>query len=326
MKKALITGADGFIGSHLADILLSKGLEVICLVHKKGLIKNIAHIKNKVKIIDCDVTNKKRIEDIIKNTKPDYIFHLAAQSFVMPSWKDPELTFKTNIFGTFYLLEAVRKAGIAPIIVVACSSAEYGLNYEHEIPIKETKEFRPSSPYAVSKIGTDMISYLYWQTYKMKIIRMRFFNITGPRKTNDACSDFAKMIAKVEKSDKSIIEVGYLGGIRDYTDVRDAVNAVWLLAAKGKYGEAYNICTGNRYKVEDLLKKLLSISNKKIEIKKDPKKYRPLEDPIFVGDNTKIRSLGWIPMIPIEKTLGDMLAYWRERMYRFKRSYSATRK
>jgi GDP-4-dehydro-6-deoxy-D-mannose reductase len=216
--------------------------------------------------------------------------------------------------GTLYLLEAVRKAKIDPVIVVACSSAEYGLNYEHEIPIKETKEFRPSSPYAVSKIGTDMISYLYWQTYKMKIIRARFFNITGPRKTKDACSDFAKLIVETEKKNSDSIGVGYLGGIRDYTDVRDAVNALWLLANKGVHGEAYNICTGNRYKVEELLTKLIHMSNKKIKIKKDPQKERPLEDPIFVGDNTKIRKLGWEPKIKIEKTLEDILKYWRQNL------------
>ncbi|MBI3190343.1 GDP-mannose 4,6-dehydratase [archaeon] len=309
--KVLITGADGFIGSHLADMLAEKGADLYGIIHSKK-IRNIKHLEGKIKLFVCDINDKKAVTRTIKETKPDYVFHLAAQSFVIPSWKDPEKTLKTNIVGTLNLLDAIRQAKIEPVIIIACSSAEYGLNYKDEIPIKETKEFRPSSPYAVSKIGTDMISYLYWQAYKMKIVRARFFNITGPRKRKDACSDFGKMIAEAEKSGKDGIGVGYLGGIRDYTDVRDAVNAVWVLATKGKYGEVYNICTGNSYKVEDLLNKMLSFSNRKIKITKDKAKTRVLEDPIFVGDNTKIRSIGWSPKIPIEKTLKDILDYWRK--------------
>ncbi len=312
--KALITGIGGFIGSHLADLLISENIGVYGILHKNENIKNISHIEKNLKLEVCDITDKQKLKRIIKKVAPDYIFHLAAQSFVMPSWKDPENTFRTNIIGTLYLLEAVRAANINPIIIVACSSAEYGLNYENEIPVKETKEFRPSSPYAVSKIGTDMLAYLYWHAYKMKIIRARFFNVTGPKKTNDACSDFSKMIAEVENNKRNAADVGYLEGIRDYTDVRDAVKAVWLLAKKGVFGDVYNVCTGNRYKVGDLLNKLVSFSDARVKVKKDPKKLRILEDPIFVGDNTKIKSIGWAPVIPIDKTLKDMLGYWRNNV------------
>jgi len=308
-KKALITGCGGFIGSHLAEFLLKKGVEVYGTVYES--MEKINHIKDKMNIIKCDITKRDELDKIVNDVKPDYVFHMAAQSFVIPSWQDPEKTFKTNIVGTYYLLDAIKNAGIDPIIVVACSSAEYGLTHKDEIPINEKKEFRPSSPYAVSKIATDMLSYLYWQAFKMKILRIRFFNITGPRKESDACSDFAKGIVEIEKGLKNELNVGNLEGVRDFTDVRDAVEAVWLLTKKGRFGDVYNICSGKGYKIKDILNILISFSNSKIKIVHDPEKNRVLDDPIFIGDNSKIRALGWKPEIPIEKTLKDILNYWR---------------
>lgn len=303
----------GFIGSHMADFLLAKGFEIHGTLHENGTAA-IEHIKDRVKCFQCDVADKVEIEKLFRAAEPEYVFHFAAQSFVIPSWKDPERTFKSNITGTLNVLEAARQLETNPKIFVACSSAEYGLNFPEEIPIKEEKEFRPSSPYAVSKIATDMLAYLYWQTYKMKIIRGRFFNITGPRKKGDACSDFAKMVAEAEIGLRRKIEVGNLSGIRDITDVRDAVKAVWLLTEGGKYGDTYNICSGKGYKVQDILDKLISLSKKQIEVVADSGKLRPLDDPIFVGDNTKIKKMGWEPAIPIEKTLEDMLNYWQNEI------------
>ena len=237
---------------------------------------------------------------------------MAAQSFVMPSWKDPAETFRSNIEGTANLLESVREAGINPVIVVACSSAEYGLNYENEIPIKETKEFRPSSPYAVSKVGTDMVCYMYWLAYGMKIIRARIFNTIGPRKTGSAVADFGMAIAEAERLNKNSISAGRLDSVVYFTDVRDNVKALWLLAENGKYGESYNICTGKGHKIGDVLDKMLSYSNRKLKVTVDKRKFRPKEDPVFIGDNTKIKKIGWAPEIPIEKTLKDTIDYWRK--------------
>jgi len=311
--KALITGCSGFIGSHLADLLVEKKFDVYGTTHY-GMNDNIKHLKDKITIVKCNITDKSQVKNLISKIKPDYIFHMAAQSNVMQSWNDAEGTMKTNILGTLYLFDAIREAKINPIIVVACSSAEYGVSYKYELPTKENKEFRPTSPYAVSKIGEDMLSYLYWRSLGMKIIRVRFFNITGPRKTSDACSDFSRMIAYAEKKNKNVIEVGYLDSIRDITDVRDAVKATLLAAKKGKYGEVYNICSGKGYKIENILKKMLKISTRKIKVKKVEDKMRPYEEPIFIGDNSKMRKLGWSPEIPIDKTLSDMLEYWRGRI------------
>lgn len=309
--KFLITGCGGFIGSHLADSLVNKG-EVFGTIYKNK--KNLDHIKEKIKIIKCDVSKKSQVFSLIKKTKPDMIFHLAAQSLVIPSWKNPENTFNSNIIGTYNMLEAAREFCPESKIIVACSSAEYGLTFDNEIPIKENKEFRPSSPYAVSKITTDMLCYMFWLAYKMKIIRVRFFNITGPRKRYDMCSDFSKEIVDVEKNNTSHISVGNLNGLRDITDVRDCVNALNIISEKGVFGEVYNVCSGKSYKVSEILDKLLKLSSKEIEVKEDKSKFRPSDDPLFIGDNTKIKKLGWKPEIKMEKTLNDMLAYWRNEI------------
>lgn len=309
MNKCLITGCGGFIGSHLAEFLLEKGMSIYGTVHQDK--KSMEHRKDRIKVFECDIADRKTVEDIIDKVKPDLIFHLASQSLVLPSWKDPEWTFKVNILGTLYLLEAVRKAGLSPLIEIICSSAEYGLNYQHEVPVKESKEFRPGSPYGVSKVGQDMVAYLYWHTYGMKIIRIRPFNITGPGKTLDACSDFAKGIAEIESGQSEVLEVGNLEPIRDITDVRDCVEAMWLLAEKGNLGDVYNICSGKGYKMRGILEKLISLSSRRFEIHQAPQKMRPSDEPIYIGDNSKLSQLGWKPRFSIDKTLSDMLNYWR---------------
>jgi GDP-4-dehydro-6-deoxy-D-mannose reductase len=309
MSKCLITGCEGFIGSHMADYLLKKGLDVYASVYADT--KNIAHLRDIISIVNCDIRDKGKLEKIMIDIKPDFVFHFAAQSLVIPSWLDTKETLDTDILGTFYVLDAIRKADLDPTVIVACSSAEYGLNYPHEIPIKETKEFRPSSPYGVSKIGTDMFAYLYWQAYKMKVLRIRPFNITGPRKVLDACSDFARGIVAIENGQAETLDIGNLETIRDVTDFRDGIRAIWLLAEKGVPGEVYNICCSQGYKIKDILGELIALSNKEIKVRQIPEKIRPLDDSVQIGDNSKLRSLGWKPEIPLKRTLADILDYWR---------------
>jgi GDP-4-dehydro-6-deoxy-D-mannose reductase len=309
--RALVTGAGGFIGSHIVDFLLKEGIEVYATVRKKGP-KNLEHVKDKISVMTLDITDKEKVEKTVRSVKPDYVFHMAAQAFVIPSWEDVENTFNVNALGTINILDAIKKAKIDPVIIVACSSAEYGLTSKDEIPIKESKEFKPSSPYAISKITTDMISYLYWRVYGMKIIRARIFNTIGPRKAGSAIADFSKMIAEYEKGKIKKIGVGNLDCVLDLNDIRDSVRAFWLLAQKGNYGDVYNVCSGKGYSLRDLLNKLISYSGKKIDVYQDKSKIRPLDDPVFIGDNSKLRKLGWKPEISIDETLKDTLDYWRK--------------
>ncbi len=311
-KRCLITGCEGFLGSHMADFLLGKGFEVFASVYKDT--ENLAHIADKIETMWCDIRDEERVTTVVAKAKPDYIFHYAAQSLVIPSWEDPNRTLDTNIQGTQNLLQAVKKADIDPVVQVTCSSAEYGLNLPEEIPVVETKEFRPSSPYGVSKTGTDMLSYLHWQAYGMKVIRTRPFNITGPRKELDAASDFARGVAAVEAGLEKDIGVGNLDTVRDITDYRDGIKAMWLLTENGEAGQVYNICCGTGYKMQDVLDILIGLAEKPISIRQAPEKMRPLDDPVFIGDNKKLRDLGWEPQVAVEETLKDTLDYWRIRL------------
>jgi GDP-4-dehydro-6-deoxy-D-mannose reductase len=310
--KALITGAGGFIGSHLADSCVAKGLEVVALTH--GKTDNLNHLKGKIRTLDCDIADKDAVFKIVAETKPDYVFHFAAQSFVMPSWKDPEGTFKSNIIGTRNILEAVREAGIDPLIVLACSSAAYGFTLPSEIPISETKEFRPSSPYAISKAATDHLGHMYARRYGMRILRLRIFNTIGPRKTGSALAEWSEQIAKIESKKQDVMKVGNLEGTVDFTDIRDFISAVWLLVEKGEPGDAYNTCSGTGRKMSDVLECMKSLAKVPVKSIPDPAKFRPNDDPIFVGDNSKLRALGWKPQIPFEQTLQDTLVWWRTQV------------
>lgn len=311
MKKCLVTGCSGFIGSHLADFLIDRGLAVFGTTF--GDSSAVNHIRERSALVNCDFRDKGNVAEAVKLANPDYVFHLAAQSLVVPSWEDPENTFRANIFGTLYLLDAIRNQGGNPVIVIACSSAEYGLATEDEIPIKESKEFRPVSPYGVSKIATDYLAYLYWKVHKMHIIRIRPFNVTGPRKLFDATSDFARGIVEIERGHKHSLRVGNLDAVRDILDIRDAVRAIWLLAERGGPGEVYNICSGRGYRIAEILEQLISMAKVPIEVDRDERKMRPLDEPVYIGDNSKLRSLGWKPEIPLERTLRDTLDYWRSR-------------
>lgn len=313
--RALITGINGFIGSYLAESLLGKGLNVHGTVRKVGHLENILHIKNAVTLSKCDVRDPAAVKNAIRKSKPDLVFHLAAQSYPTVSWKDPIGTMETNVIGTINVLEAIRKLRMNPKTLIACSSAEYGYVQEDEVPVKEDHSLLPLHPYGVSKVAQDLLAYQYFKNFNLKTSRVRIFGATGPRKVEDVCSDFAKGVANIEFGKKKpVMYVGNLETRRDLVDVRDTVEAFWLLVKKGKIGEVYNVCSGKAYKIGDILNMFLKMPSTKIEVKIDPKKLRPSDESIIVGDNNKIRKdCGWKPKIPIEKTLKDTLEYWREK-------------
>ncbi len=318
MQRALITGITGFVGSHLAELLIKEGIEVYGTVRWRSKTDNIDHIKDTITLIEADLRDAHSTENAIKKAEPDYIFHLAAQSFVPTSWHAPEETLVTNIMGNLNILEAVRKSKMDAVIQVAGSSEEYGLVRPDEVPIKETNELRPLSPYGVSKVAQDRLTIQYTLSYGIKAVVTRAFNHTGPRRGEVfVTSNFSKQIAEIEKGKrKAVLLVGNLEAKRDFTDVRDIIKAYLLAVKKCKYGEVYNICSGNSIPIKSVLDILLKLSKtKNIEIKVDPERLRPSDVPILLGDCTKFEEItGWKPEIPFERTMKDLLDWWRERV------------
>lgn len=322
MKKVLITGITGFVGSHLAEYCLSKDdIQVYGTIlshHLGDELQRIESVKDRVTLFECDINNRIAVQRVISQVQPDIIFHLAAQSFVPTSWQSPEDTLVNNIIGELNIFETVRQLQINPVIQVACSSEEYGLVHENELPIKETNPLRPLSPYAVSKVSQDTLALQYHHSYGLKTVITRAFNHEGPRRGEQfVTSDFAKQVARIEKGlQEPLMRVGNLTAKRDYTDVRDMVHAYWLAAERCSYGEPYNICSGKSWAIQSVLDTLLSLSSRKdIKVEQDPKRMRPSDVQVLQGDCSKFKEkTGWEPKIPFEKTLEDTLNYWRERV------------
>lgn len=316
MNRALITGITGFVGSHLAEYLLTKGVEVYGTSQWGSKQDNIEHIRGDINLISADLKDGNSLEKAVKKSKPDFIFHLAAQSIPIMSSLAPVDTIETNVIGTINLLEAINKIKMDAKIQVAGSSDEYGMVYPKELPIQETNPLRPLSAYGVSKVAQEQLSTLYHQSYGLKTVVTRAFNHTGPRRGEVfATSNFAKQIAEIERGKEPVIYVGNLHAQRDFTDVRDMVRAYWLAVQKCEFGEVYNVCSTQAIKIEDVLNLLLSMSSKKIEVKKDSSRMRLADVEILRGDCSKFKKkTGWKPAIPFEKTMEDLLNYWRERV------------
>lgn len=316
--RILITGITGFAGSHLADYILKNYLdcEVFGIVRWRSRMENILHIKEKITLYEGDIRDVISLKKCLDKIRPDRIFHFAAQSFVPSSWRLPAETFIINAIGQVNLFEAVLNLNLSPRIQVAGTSEEYGLVYPDEIPVKETTPLRPLSPYAVSKVAQDLLGWQYFKSYGMRVVRTRGFNHTGPRRGEVfICSNFAKQIAEIEKKKREpVIFVGNLEAKRDFTDVRDMVQAYWLSLEKGVDGEVYNIGSGKAFSMKEILDKLLSLSPVKVRVEVDPERLRPSDVPTLLSDSSKFRTLtGWKPEIPLKKSLEDLLNYWRER-------------
>ncbi len=317
MRRVLVTGVTGFAGSHLVDYILTRGdCELFGIQRWRSRTENIEHFSDRITMVECDLRDATSTRDVLEKTRPDWIFHLAAQSFVPTSWTAPTESLSTNILGQVNLFEGVRHVGLKCRIQLACSSEEYGMVFPDEVPIKETNPLRPLSPYAVSKVAQDMLGYQYWMSWKVDSVRTRGFNHEGPRRGPVfVASDFAKQIADIEKGRRPpVLSVGNLEAKRDFTDVRDMVRAYWLALEKCAPGEVYNICRGRAWTIREVLDLLLGMTTAKIEVRQDPARLRPSDVPVLLGDNSKfVKATGWQPTIPLEQTLRDMLDHWRAR-------------
>ncbi|MCX5727106.1 MAG: GDP-mannose 4,6-dehydratase [Candidatus Saganbacteria bacterium] len=313
--KALITGINGFVGSHLAEHLLDEGYSVSGTVLPGTTLENIKGIENKVDLIYSNICDFSSIREAISQSNPDQIYHLAAMASVADSFRNPISTFEVNVSGTINLLEAIRYHKLDPVILLVGSAEIYGVVPEDKLPIREDYSLQPVNPYAVSKAAVDMMGFQYFKSYGMKIIRTRSFNHAGPRQLDGfVVPAFAKQIAEIEKGKQEpALKVGNLEAKRDFTDVRDVVRAYKLLVEKGRAGEAYNVCSGRVYSIRELLETLIRLSSKMIEIKLDKERSRPSDIKIIYGDNSKIKNkCNWQAITKMEDTLKNTLEWWRE--------------
>jgi GDP-4-dehydro-6-deoxy-D-mannose reductase len=315
--RLLITGITGFVGSHMAEYALAHGAEVFGSSRWRSRTENIEHLRSQIKLIECDLRDLASVRGLLETAEPTHVVHLAAQSFVGASWQTPAETLSTNIISQVNLLEGIRRFTIAPRVLVVGSSEEYGFVCPDELPIRETNPLRPLSPYAVSKVAQDMMGYQYFMSYGLPIIRTRAFNHEGPRRGEVfVTSNFAKQVAEIEVGMREpTMSVGDLTPRRDFSDVRDVVRGYWLLLERGEPGEVYNLCSGRSWAIQQVLEFLLEQSRvKRIAVETDPARLRPSDVMILEGDSSKIRkATGWEVEIPFERTLKDLLAYWRQR-------------
>lgn len=309
-KTAVVTGAEGFIGSHMVKFLQARGWNVIGTFLQDGSIP-FPKLPN-LEFVQCDLRNGQRISQLLAKYQPTHFFHLGAQSLPTVSWADPVKTFESNIMGTLYLFEAVRYSKRPPVVVSACSSAEYGPVPVSAMPVKEEHPLRPLHPYGISKVCHDLLAREYFSDYGIPCVNIRLFNTTGPGKTNDAPSDFVRQLAKIKRGLQTpVIEVGNLSPYRAFLDVADAVRGFYLAAKKGKRGEVYNLCATRTYSIREILKKAIQLAGMKVEIRPVARLMRPSDEKIIFGSTEKIRrDTGWKPMQSLDHTLQSMLDYW----------------
>ncbi len=326
MKRVLITGASGMVGSHLIDYLLENtDYEIYGMIRWRSPLDNLEHLAglinagSRIKLVYGDLTDEQSLRAVVQESSPDFVYHLAAESFPQTSFSAPIHTFDVNISGTFRLLECIRS--IAPNARVhICSSSEvFGKVPSEFVPIKESTPFHPASPYAISKVGTDLVGKYFAEAFGIKTVITRMFTHTGPRRGDVfAESSFAKQIALIEIGAMSpVVRVGNLNSMRTFADVRDAVNAYHLaLEANLPAGSTFNIGGNHSCTVGEMLEFLINLSTEsKIQIKEDPNRIRPVDADLQIPDvSAFVTATGWQPKISFNQTMEELLAYWRERV------------
>lgn len=310
--KSLIIGAAGFVGAYLMKHL------------KDDLKQEVFVTKMPQEQIDADgvtvynlnILEKDAIAALLKEVQPDYIFHLAAQSSVSVSWKNPQLTIDVNVKGGVNLLEALRELEYKPRVLLIGSGEEYGHILPDETPIQEDNTLRPGNIYAATKACQNMLGKIYADAYGLQVMMVRAFNHIGPNQTPlFVVADFCKQVAQIEAGkQEAVIKVGNLAAKRDFTDVRDVVRAYGMLMEKGEAGETYNIGSGHAIAIDEILKMIVAKSKADIKVEIDPAKLRPVDVPVIEADSAKLREItGWKPQISLEQTIEETLNYWRDR-------------
>ena len=313
--RVLITGVSGFAGSHLADYCLTRaGVEVFGSVRDVRRPGNATHLVERCTLLACDMRHRESVDEAVRQSQPDVVFHLAAQASVAASFEDPVGTLMDNAVGQLNVIQAVLALTPAARLLVAGSAYEYGLVRPEENPIDETVPLRPMDPYAVSKVTQDLFGYQYALSHRLQAVRVRAFNHTGPRQSTEfVASRFAKLIAEIESGARApTLTVGNLAAVRDFTDVRDVVRAYFLAATKGQPGEVYNVGSGAGLTIQELLDTLIALSRVPVTVEEDPSLLRPLDVPTLICDATKLHQhTGWAPEIHLDRTLSDLLNHWR---------------
>lgn len=325
-KKAFITGITGMVGSHLADYLLEHtDWDIVGLCRWRSPLDNVSHLlerinrRDRVQLLYGDLRDYLSIHEATRQARPDYVFHLAAQSYPKTSFDSPLDTLETNVQGTANVLEALRKNDCPAVVHVCASSEVFGRVPREKLPIDEECTFHPASPYAISKVGTDLIGRYYAEAYGMTVMTTRMFTHTGPRRGDVfAESTFAKQIAMIEAGlIPPVVKTGNLDSLRTFADVRDAVRAYHMLVTVNPVaGAYYNIGGTYTCTVRQMLDTLVSMSTVQgIQVETDPERLRPIDADLQVPNTAKFKAVtGWEPQIPFETTMHDLLQYWRQRI------------
>lgn len=314
--RALITGISGFVGSHLAEYLLAHtDWEIAGTVY--GRLDNIAHLRDQIALYPAELSRLEVVRFIVEETRPDFVFHLAAQPISALSRVDPWFTLENNIRAQLNVLESVVQLKLPSRVLVVGSSEEYGKIEPADLPVDEETPLRPVTPYGVSKVAQDFLGLQYYLSYGVATVRVRSFNHVGPRQREGfVAADFARQIAEIELGLRPPqVVVGDLSAGRDFSDVRDVARAYHLALTLGEPGEVYNIGSGSSYTAGVLLETLIRLSGKRVAVVQDPARLRPVEVPRVIADIGKFRTrTGWEPAISFEQSMSDVLAYWREQV------------
>ncbi len=316
--KILITGVAGFVGRHLCSYLAGDDNNKIIGVDHDFKDFNPDNYGQKVELEKVGLTDRQKVFNVIKKFKPDQVYHLAAQSSVSHSWENPVETFRINVFGSINILEGMRNFCHNCRILVVCTAEEYGETEGEDRAIDENYMIYPQNPYAISKSALDFFSSVYFKAYGLPVFISRSFNHIGPGQSEKfVASDFARQIALIEKGDRPpVIKVGNIDVYRDFLDVRDAVKAYYYIVNKGTCGQVYNVCSGEKRKISDILDILISMSKiKEIRVEIDRIKFRAIDVKIIYGNNNKLKThTGWTRDYSIKESLEDTLYYWRQKL------------